>query len=84
MTMKRFIVVAGGVTLLLCAASAATAEPRDSVERAQRLDTDAIRDDVRTNRLQVPAHPISAMQPLQPEPSPKGKAKSKKGGGNRN
>jgi amino acid transporter len=42
--------------VFLCAASAVNAEPRDSVERAQRLDTDAIRDDVRINRLQIPQH----------------------------
>jgi hypothetical protein len=56
--MKRFIAVAGAAMVVLCAASAVTAEPRDSVERGQRMDTDAIRDDVRTNRLQIPEHPI--------------------------
>ena len=83
MTMNRFIVVAAGVTFLLTA-SGAIAEPRDSVERAQRLDTDAIRDDVRTNRLQVPAHPISEVRPPQSEPGLKGKPKFKKDGGSRN
>jgi hypothetical protein len=79
--MKRGIAVAGIAIVFLCAASVVDAEPRDSVERSQRMDTDAIRDDVRTNRLQVPEHPISAMQPPQPALSSKGKAKSKKGGG---
>jgi hypothetical protein len=79
--MKRVIAVAGVATVFLCAASAVCAEPRDSVERSQRMDTDAIRDDVRTNRLQVPEHPISSVQPPQPSLSSKGKAKSRKGGG---
>lgn len=80
MLMKRFIAVAGAATLLLCAASAVTAEPRDSVERGQRLDSDAIRDDVRINRLQIPEHPIAVEQPAQPAPRSKGKAKSRKSG----
>jgi len=42
-------------------ASPITAEPSDSVERGQRMDTDAIRDDVRTNRLQI-------LLPLVPKP----------------
>jgi len=79
--MKRVIAVAGVAMVFLCAASVVGAEPRDSVERGQRMDTDAIRDDVRTNRLQIPEHPISAVQPPQPTLSSKGKAKSKKGGG---
>jgi len=79
--MKRFIAVVGAATAFLCAASTVTAEPRDSVERGTRMDTDAIRDDVRTNRLQIPEHPIAAEQPQQPAPSSKGKTKSKKGGG---
>jgi hypothetical protein len=82
--MKRVIVVAGAATMFLCAAATVRAEPRDSVGRGQRLDTDAIRDDVRTNRLQIPEHPISAMQPLQPVPSSKEKAKSRKGSGGGN
>jgi hypothetical protein len=56
------IAVTGAVVAFLCMASAVTAEPRDSVERSQRMDTDAIRDDVRTNRLQIPAHPLAAEQ----------------------
>ena len=51
--MKRFIAVAGAAIVFSCAASAASAQ-RDSVERGTRMDTDALRDDVRTNRLQIP------------------------------
>ena len=63
-----FIAVTGAVVAFLCMASAVTAEPRDSVERSQRMDTDAIRDDVRTNRLQIPAHPLAAEQTPQRAP----------------
>ena len=84
MFMKRLMAAAGATTVLLCAASAVTAEPRDSVERSQRMDTDAIRDDVRTNRLQIPQHPIAAEQPAQPASSSKGKPKAKKSGGSGN
>jgi hypothetical protein len=80
MVMKRFIAVAGAAIVFSCMASAASAQ-RDSVERGTRMDTDALRDDVRTNRLQIPTHPLAAEQPAQPAPSSKGKAKSKKGGG---
>jgi hypothetical protein len=64
-----FIAVTGAVVAFLCMASAATAEPRGSVERGQRMDTEAIRDDVRTNRLQIPAHPVAAEQPPQRAPT---------------
>ena len=66
-TMKRAIAVAGIAMVFLCASPVVGAEPLDSVERSQRMDTDAIRDDVRTNRLQVPEHPISAV--LSPQPA---------------
>jgi hypothetical protein len=56
-----FIAITGAVVAFLCMASAVTAEPSDSVERGQRMDTDAIRDDVRTNRLQI-------LLPLVPKP----------------
>ena len=62
MAMKRLIAVAGAATAFLYAASAVTAESRDSVERGQRMDTDAILDDVRTNRLQIPEHSLTAQQ----------------------
>jgi hypothetical protein len=44
------------------------------------MDTDAIRDDVRTNRLQIPRHPLAVEQPSQTAPDPKAKAKSRKSG----
>jgi len=79
MVKKQFIAVAGAALLLSCAASAAAAQGRDSaVERGTRMDTDALRDDVRTNRLQVPRHPLAAEQPLQPAPDPGAKVKPKK------
>jgi hypothetical protein len=59
--MERLITVAGA-TVFLYAASAVTTESRDSVERGQSMATDAIRDDVRTNRLQTPEHPLTAEQ----------------------
>ena len=73
--MKQFIAVAGAVVLL---SSAALAQGRDSVERGTRMDTDALRDDVRTNRLQIPRHPLAVEQPLQLAPDPEAKAKPKK------
>jgi hypothetical protein len=78
MVMKHFIAVAGGAILLSYAASAASAQGRDSVERGTRMDTDALRDDVRTNHLQVPRHPLTVEQPLQLVPDPGAKAKPKK------
>ena len=76
--MKHFIAVAGAAILLSCAASETSAQGRDSVERGTRMDTDALRDDVRTNRLQVPRHPLAVEQPLQLVPDPGAKAKPKK------
>jgi hypothetical protein len=80
MVMKRFFALAGAAIVVLCTVSAASAQ-RDSVERGTRMDTDALRDDVRTNRLQVPSHPLAAEQPAQPAPSSKGKAKLKQSRG---
>lgn len=79
--MKRLIAVTGAAIASLCAASAVTADPRDSVDRGDRLDRDAIRDDVPIDRLKVPQHPITAEQPAQPVSTSKGKAKSRKSGG---
>jgi hypothetical protein len=81
MSTKAFGVMAGSI-VLLCMASAVKAEPRDSVDRGDRMDRDAIRDDVRTNRLTVPRHPLSAEQPPPPQQpaSPAAKQKSKKRG----
>jgi len=70
--------VAGAAILLSCAASETSAQGRDSVERGTRMDTDALRDDVRTNRLQVPRYPLTVEQPLQLAPDPGAKAKPKK------
>ena len=68
-------------------AGVAAADPRDSVDRGDRLDTDALRDDVSTNRLRVPSHPLIIAPPQQPVTTSKG-SKSKKssasgGGGGR-
>jgi len=79
--MKRFITVAGAAILFVGTASAVTAQSRDSVERGTRMDTNALRDDVRTNRLQVPKHPLGAEELPQPAPGSKEKAKRKKRAG---
>jgi hypothetical protein len=63
--------------VMVVAASAAAADPRDSVDRGNRLDTDALRDDVGTNRLKVPSHPLVIAPPQQPAATSKG-IKSKK------
>jgi hypothetical protein len=76
--MKALSVVIGAM-VLLCVASHVRAEPRDSVDRGTRLDTDALRDDVRINRLKVPQHPLTAEQPpVQQAPAAAPKAKPKK------
>jgi hypothetical protein len=66
--------------------SSAAADPRDSVDRGDRLDSSALRDDVSTNRLKVPSHPLNIAPPQQPITTSKG-TKSKKssasGAGNR-
>jgi hypothetical protein len=56
-------------------ATAAMADPRDSVERSHRMDTDALRDDIETNRLSAPAHPL--MIAPEPQPAPVSKRKKK-------
>ena len=65
------------VVIGMAMASAAAADPRDSVDRGDRLDTDALRDDVSTNRLKVPSHPLVIVPPQQPVTTSKG-TKSKK------
>lgn len=76
--MKPLDVVMGAMALL-CVASHVRAEPRDSVDRGTRLDTDALRDDVRINRLKVPQNPLSAEQPpVQQVPAATPKAKPRK------
>jgi len=76
MILRRLFVLIGALIGIL-AASAVAADPRDSVDRGQRLDTDALRDDVNTNRLQVPSHPLSIQPTPQPVPNAKRKSKSK-------
>lgn len=56
-------------------ATAAMADPRDSVDRSHRMDTDALRDDIETNRLSAPAHPL--MIAPEPQPAPVSKRKKK-------
>ena len=57
--MKRFLRRRGRQSCSCVPVSAASAQ-RDSVERGTRMDTDALRDDVRTNRLEIPRHPLAA------------------------
>jgi hypothetical protein len=63
-TRHAFVLV--GALIGILAASAVAAAPRDAVERSQSLDTDALRDDVRTNRLQIPSHPLDIAPPQRP------------------
>jgi hypothetical protein len=65
-----------GMIFGMIVATAAGADPRDSVDRGQRLDTDALRDDVRTNRLQAPSHPLVIAPESQPAPVSRKKKKS--------
>jgi len=66
-----------GVIVGLSAASAAAADPRDSADRSQRLDTDALRDDAGTQRLRVPSHPLVIAPPQQAAPNAKKGKKNK-------
>ena len=70
------------VVIGVAMASSAAADPRDSVDRGDRLDTDALRDDVSTNRLKVPSHPLVIAPPQQSVTTSHG-AKSKKSSGSR-
>jgi hypothetical protein len=79
--LKRRLFVLLGVIVGITASSAVAADPRDSVDRGDRLDTNALRDDISTNRLQVPAHPLVITPPVQPAPTPRGKKKSNASGG---
>ncbi len=72
---RRGMFVVAALTGLF-ATSAVSAEPRDSVDRGERLDTNALRDDVRTNRLQVPSHPLNIAPPQQPASASTKKSKS--------
>lgn len=55
-----------GALIGMLAVSTVSAGPLDSVERSRGLDTDALRDDVRTNCLQSPSHPLDIVPPQQP------------------
>ena len=46
--MKCLIAAAGVGMVLICVAFAAAAKPSDSIERGLKMDTGAVRDDVRT------------------------------------
>lgn len=76
--MRQLIATTGTAILLICTAFSASAEPRDSVERGDRMDRDALRDDVRVDRLKVPQHPIVVEEPQQPVYNTKTKQKSKR------
>ncbi|MET4801356.1 hypothetical protein [Bradyrhizobium sp. LB11.1] len=76
MLVRRLFVLLGTVFGMM-AATAAVADPRDSVERSQRMDTDALRDDVRQNRLRVPSHPLVIAPAPAPQPVPIYKRKKK-------
>jgi hypothetical protein len=82
MPVRRLFVLLWTV-LGMTAATAALADPRDSVERSQRLDTDALRDDVAQNRLRVPSHPLVIAPAPQPAPISKRKKSSASSGSNR-
>jgi hypothetical protein len=56
-------------------ATAAMGDPRDAVERSHRMDTDSLRDDIETNRLSAPGHPL--MIAPEPQPAPVSKRKKK-------
>lgn len=68
MTLRRAWVLIG-VLVGLTAASVAAADPRDSVDRSQRLDTDALRDDAGTQRLRMPYHPLVIAPPQEAAPN---------------
>lgn len=76
--MRNLMATTGTAILLICTPFAASAEPRDSVERGDRMDRDALRDDVRVDRLKIPQHPIVVEEPQQPVYNTKAKQKSKR------
>ncbi|MGY8706728.1 hypothetical protein RAD16_13390 [Bradyrhizobium sp. 18BD] len=77
----RHLIVLSGMIFGVIAPTVGVADPRDSVERSQSLDTDALRDDIRTNRLRVPSHPLVIAPEPQPAPISKGKKKKKSASG---
>ncbi|WP_157644267.1 hypothetical protein [Bradyrhizobium sp. WSM2793] len=71
-----------GIVVGIAAASVAAADPRDAVDRSQRLDTDALRDDAATNRLTPPSHPLQiAPPPTAPKARTERRRKSGANGG---
>jgi hypothetical protein len=64
--MMRHVLALMVVAVGMAAASMASADPRDSVDRGDRMDTNALRDDVATDRLKVPSHPLIIAPPQQP------------------
>ncbi|SCB50045.1 hypothetical protein GA0061098_101480 [Bradyrhizobium shewense] len=71
-----------GIVVGIAAASVAAADPRDAVDRSQRLDTDALRDDAATNRLTPPSHPLQiAPPPTTPKAGTERRRKSGANGG---
>ncbi|MBB4377168.1 MULTISPECIES: hypothetical protein [unclassified Bradyrhizobium] len=71
-----------GIVVGIAAASVAAADPRDAVDRSQRLDTDALRDDAATNRLTPPSHPLQiAPPPAAPKARTERRRKSGANGG---
>ncbi|KJC35026.1 hypothetical protein UB31_29780 [Bradyrhizobium sp. LTSP849] len=79
----KWVFVLIGSAIGTMAISAVAADPRDSVDRGQRLDTDALRDDVGTNRLRAPSHPLVIAPVPQPIPTAKGKKRTKSSDSNR-
>ncbi len=65
------------------AASLALADSRDAVDRGQRLDTNALRDDAATRRLQQPSHPLDIAPPAPASPAKTTRKKKSGGSGNR-
>ena len=65
MIMRRLLVLIG-IAIVMMPASAVAADRRDSVDRSQRLDTDALRDDIAIDRLRVPHHPLVITPPQEP------------------
>lgn len=74
MVMRPLLVLIGAAVGMVAASSVA-AEPRDRIDRGQRLDTDALRDDIAIDRLRVPSHPLVIAPPQQPVSNAKGKKK---------
>ena len=75
MRARRLVLLLLPAVFCMTWATAAMADPRDSVDRSHRMDTDALRDDIETNRLSAPAHPL--MIAPEPQPAPVSKRKKK-------